>query len=84
MTGRAGGVLAVAVVVASIWGAGISAKQFGRAATELGPALALFWPPETGGIFGELLAELLVTVKIALAATLLGTLLALWLRRQLR
>lgn len=70
-------VLAAAVVVASVWGAGISWDQFGRAASELGPALALFWPPETGGIFGELLAELLVTVKIALAATLLGAVLAL-------
>ncbi len=70
-------VLAVASLVAAVWGAGISGGQFARAVTDLGPALALFWPPETGGIFGELLAELLVTIKIALAATLLGAVLAL-------
>lgn len=70
-------VVALALLVAAVWGAGISGGQFARAVTDLGPALALFWPPETGGILGELLAELLVTIKIALAATLLGAVLAL-------
>ncbi|SEG95020.1 phosphonate transport system permease protein [Saccharopolyspora kobensis] len=65
------------VVVASVWGADISLAQFQRAITDFGPTLALFWPPETGGILPELLAELLVTVQIALAATLIGAILAL-------
>ncbi|KAA5833574.1 phosphonate ABC transporter, permease protein PhnE [Saccharopolyspora hirsuta] len=69
--------LTALVVAASIWGADISLAQFQRAITDFGPTLALFWPPETGGILGELLAELLVTVQIALAATLIGAVLAL-------
>ncbi|EOM76835.1 hypothetical protein Rrhod_1748 [Rhodococcus rhodnii LMG 5362] len=39
--------------------------------------LALFFPPGTGGIWGELVRELIVTVQIALAATVLGAILAL-------
>ncbi|MFI0467849.1 phosphonate ABC transporter, permease protein PhnE [Saccharopolyspora sp. 5N102] len=69
--------LTALIVAASIWGADISFAQFERAITNFGPTLALFWPPETGGILGELLAELLVTVQIALAATLIGAVLAL-------
>ncbi|MGW5642718.1 phosphonate ABC transporter, permease protein PhnE [Saccharopolyspora sp. NPDC003752] len=69
--------LTALIVAASIWGADISFAQFERAITNFGPTLALFWPPEAGGILGELLAELLVTVQIALAATLIGAVLAL-------
>ncbi|MEV0700767.1 phosphonate ABC transporter, permease protein PhnE [Saccharopolyspora sp. NPDC050389] len=69
--------LTALIVAASIWGADISFAQFERAITNFGPTLALFWPPETGGILGELLGELLVTVQIALAATLIGAVLAL-------
>ncbi|MER7014111.1 phosphonate ABC transporter, permease protein PhnE [Saccharopolyspora sp. NPDC000359] len=69
--------LTALVVLASIWGADLSLAQFQRATTDFGPTLALFWPPETGGVLGELLAELLVTVQIALAATLIGAVLAL-------
>ncbi|USY18977.1 phosphonate ABC transporter, permease protein PhnE [Nocardiopsis exhalans] len=39
--------------------------------------LAMFWPPETGGIGERLVAGLIVTVQIAFAATLLGMVLAL-------
>ncbi|GAA4835146.1 phosphonate ABC transporter, permease protein PhnE [Saccharopolyspora rosea] len=66
-----------AVVVVSFWGADVSVGQLVRAARDTGPTLALFWPPETGGILPELLGELLVTVRIALAATLLGAVLSL-------
>ncbi|MGP4015475.1 phosphonate ABC transporter, permease protein PhnE [Saccharopolyspora sp. 5N708] len=69
--------LTALIVAASIWGADISFAQFERAVSGFGPTLALFWPPETGGIFGELLSELLVTIQIALAATLIGAVLAL-------
>ncbi|MDA3625880.1 phosphonate ABC transporter, permease protein PhnE [Saccharopolyspora sp. WRP15-2] len=69
--------LTALVVAASIWGADISFDQFQRAITDFGPTLALFWPPETGGVLAELLAELLVTIQIALAATLIGAVLAL-------
>lgn len=69
--------LTALIVAASIWGADISLAQVERAISGFGPTLALFWPPETGGILGELLGELLVTVQIALAATLIGAGLAL-------
>ncbi|WP_017585031.1 phosphonate ABC transporter, permease protein PhnE [Nocardiopsis ganjiahuensis] len=39
--------------------------------------LAMFWPPESGGIGDRLLQGLVVTVQIAFAATLLGMLPAL-------
>ncbi|GAA1083898.1 phosphonate ABC transporter, permease protein PhnE [Nocardiopsis metallicus] len=39
--------------------------------------LAMFWPPEAGGIGERLVAGLIVTVQIAFAATLLGMVLAL-------
>ena len=65
------------VIAASIWGAELSPGQLLRGIAEFGPTLALFLPPETGGILPELLAELLVTVQIALAATLIGAVLSL-------
>ncbi|GAA2780418.1 phosphonate ABC transporter, permease protein PhnE [Saccharopolyspora taberi] len=65
------------VVAASIWGAELSPGQLVRGIAEFGPTLALFLPPETGGILPELLSELLVTVQIALAATLIGAVLSL-------
>ncbi|QUH05029.1 phosphonate ABC transporter, permease protein PhnE [Saccharopolyspora erythraea] len=69
--------LTALVVAASVWGTEISFEQLGRGITEFGPTIALFWPPETGGILPELLSELLVTVQIALAATLIGAVLSL-------
>ncbi|MFD0491269.1 phosphonate ABC transporter, permease protein PhnE [Saccharopolyspora spinosporotrichia] len=60
-----------------MWGAELSFEQLARGVTEFGPTIALFWPPETGGILPELLSELLVTVQIALAATLIGAVLSL-------
>ncbi|MDR7302606.1 phosphonate ABC transporter, permease protein PhnE [Haloactinomyces albus] len=65
------------VLAASVWGLGLSPEQFARGIGEIGPTLALFWPPATGGIMPVLLSELLVTVEIALAATLIGGVLAL-------
>lgn len=67
----------VAVLAGSV---GYSLADFtGFADSGRGPlgALALFWPPETGGIGERLLQGLLVTVQIAFAATLLGLVLAL-------
>jgi len=65
------------VVLASVWGADLSPAQFFGALGHLGQTAALFWPPDTGGMFPTLLADLLETVKIALAATVLGAALAL-------
>ncbi|MBE9375107.1 phosphonate ABC transporter, permease protein PhnE [Saccharopolyspora sp. HNM0983] len=70
-------VLAAVVVLASVRGAELSLAQVGQALTGLGPVLAQFWPPEGGGMLGELFGELLVTVQIALAATLIGAVLSL-------
>ncbi|HLL65773.1 MAG TPA: phosphonate ABC transporter, permease protein PhnE [Micromonosporaceae bacterium] len=70
-------VVAVLAVLASIWGIDVSPGAIVMALGGLGDALGLFWPPETGGIMPELLADLWVTVKIALAATLMGAVLAL-------
>ncbi|MDO3649851.1 phosphonate ABC transporter, permease protein PhnE [Nocardia mangyaensis] len=64
------------VVLAAIWEADLSFGQFFGSLGDLGQTIGLFWPPETGGIFGLLLADLLVTVKIALAATVIGAVLA--------
>ncbi|MDA2806911.1 phosphonate ABC transporter, permease protein PhnE [Nocardiopsis suaedae] len=64
-----------AAVLASVAAVATEAQAAGsRAPLE---ALALFWPPETGGIGDRLLEGLLLTVQIAFAATLLGALLAL-------
>jgi phosphonate transport system permease protein len=66
-----------AVVIASFAGAGIPYLEAIQALPNVFAALALFLPPETGGILGELLEQLWVTVKIALAATLIGVVLSL-------
>lgn len=65
------------VLAASVWGAEISFGQLIRGIGEFGSTLALFWPPETGGVFAEMWAELLVTIQIGLASTLIGAVLAL-------
>lgn len=67
----------LAVLGLSVRTAGIDPVAVLNAGDEIFPTLALFWPPETGGILPELLSELLVTVQIALAATLLGGVLSL-------
>jgi phosphonate transport system permease protein len=67
----------VAVVVVSVPAAGLSPAQLVSGVSALPATLGLFWPPGTGGILPDLLAELAVTVQIALAATLLGAVLAL-------
>jgi len=69
--------LTVLIVLASVYGAQLSPYQVLAGLSGMLDTFGLFWPPETGGILGELLAQLLVTVQIALAATLLGALLAL-------
>lgn len=71
------GAVTVLVVVASVEGAGLSASQVWAGLPNILDTLALFWPPSTGGILPELLAELVVTVQIAFAATLIGAVLAL-------
>lgn len=70
-------VVAVLTVVGCVGEAGLRPGQFFGGLSHLTSTLALFWPPETGGILSTLLADLWVTVKIALAATLIGAVLAL-------
>ncbi|MGW4486594.1 phosphonate ABC transporter, permease protein PhnE [Amycolatopsis sp. NPDC004368] len=67
----------VLVIAASAWGADLDPAQFFGALGNLGQTAGLFWPPETAGIFGQLLDDLWVTVQIALGATVLGAVLAL-------
>lgn len=67
-------VLAVAL---SVPAAGLSPGALLAGLPALPDTLGLFWPPSTGGILPDLLAELAVTVQIALAATLIGAVLAL-------
>jgi phosphonate transport system permease protein len=71
------GGVTVLVVVASVAGADLSPWRIVTGLPDMVDTLALFWPPTTGGILPDLLAELAVTVQIALAATLLGAVLAL-------
>lgn len=70
-------VLTALVVVISAWGADLDPIHFLSSLGEIGKNAGLFWPPDTAGIFGQLLSDLWLTVKIALGATLLGALLAL-------
>ncbi len=65
------------IVAVSVYGAQLSPWQVLSGLSGMLDTLSLFWPPETGGILEELLAQLLVTVQIALAATLIGAALAL-------
>jgi len=67
----------VLVVAASVFAADLSPWQVLAGLPDVIETVGLFWPPTTGGILPDLLAELAVTVQIALAATLLGALLAL-------
>ncbi|MEV0072524.1 phosphonate ABC transporter, permease protein PhnE [Amycolatopsis sp. NPDC050768] len=69
-------VVTVLVIAASAWGADLDPAQFFGALGNLGQTAGLFWPPETAGIFGQLLDDLWVTVQIALGATVLGAVLA--------
>ncbi len=66
-----------AVVLASFSGAGISVTEAFGSLPRVFDSVGLFLPPETGGLFGELLVQLLITIKIALAATLIGVVLSL-------
>lgn len=65
------------IVAGSVYGAQLSPWQVLSGLSGMLDTLSLFWPPETGGILEELLAQLLVTVQIALAATLIGAVVAL-------
>lgn len=65
------------VIVASVTGADLAPWQALSGLSGMINTLGLFWPPSTGGILADLLAELVVTVQIALAATLIGAVLAL-------
>ena len=65
------------VIAFSVPTAGLSPAQLLAGVAALPTTLDLFWPPSTGGILPDLLAELAVTVQIALAATLIGAVLAL-------
>lgn len=70
-------VLTGLIVVASAWGADLNPFHFVTSLSEIGSTASLFWPPDTGGIFGQLAADLWLTVKIALGATVIGAVLAI-------
>lgn len=75
---RAGyAVLTVLVVLMSAWGADLNPIHFLSSLGGIGRNAGLFWPPDTAGIFGQLLKDLWLTIKIALGATLIGAVLAL-------
>jgi phosphonate transport system permease protein len=75
---RAGyGVLTVLVVLMAAAGADLNPVHFLDSLRGVGKNAALFWPPDTAGIFDQLWADLGVTVKIALGATVIGAVLAL-------
>ncbi|KIF78440.1 phosphonate ABC transporter permease [Streptomyces sp. 150FB] len=69
--------LAVALVVAALPGAGVSVRLWFEDAPNIGPSLAHFFPPRAGGMFGILLSDLWTTVEIAFAGTFIGLVLAL-------
>jgi phosphonate transport system permease protein len=59
-----------------MWGADLNPIHFVTSLRGIGENAGLFWPPDTAGIFGQLLHDLWLTVKIALGATLIGAVLA--------
>jgi len=74
---RAGyALLTVLVVLAAAWGADLNPIHFVSSLRGIGQNVGLFWPPQTDGIFGQLLGDLWLTVKIAFGATLIGGVLA--------
>jgi phosphonate transport system permease protein len=77
LRGLAYAVVTVLVAVLSATGADVNPIHFVTSLAAAPDTLALFWPPETSGIFTTLLADLWVTVQIALGATVIGTVLAL-------
>lgn len=67
----------VVILAASTMGAELSVASILQGLARLPETVALFFPPATGAILPDLLAQLLITIQIALAATLLGTILAI-------
>jgi phosphonate transport system permease protein len=75
---RAGyALLTVLVVLMAAAGADLDPVHFLDSLRGVGKNAALFWPPDTAGIFGQLCSDLWLTVKIALGATVIGAVLAL-------
>ena len=77
LRGLAYAVATVLIVLLSAAGADLNPITFVSSLREIPDTAALFWPPETAGIFTTLLADLWQTIQIALGATLIGTALAL-------
>ena len=75
--GLAYAAVTVLIAVLSATGADLNPVHFVTSLAAAPATLGLFWPPETAGIFGTLLADLWVTVQIALGATVIGTVFAL-------
>lgn len=69
--------LTALVVLMSAWGADLDPVHFVSSLRGVGRNAGLFWPPDTAGMFGQLLGDLWLTVKIALGATVIGAVLAL-------
>jgi phosphonate transport system permease protein len=67
----------VLIAALSATGADLNPIHFVTSLAAAPSTLALFWPPQTAGIFGTLLADLWVTVQIALGATVIGAVFAL-------
>lgn len=67
----------VVITIAAFAEAKISAKDFFTGLADLPETMALFLPPSSGGIAGEIFQLLLDTLQIAFAATFLGAILAI-------
>lgn len=78
---RIGRFASFAVVIAiTVWSfaeVNLSWSEFWTGLGNLPAALALFFPPSTGGALGTMLDQLVITLQIALAATFIGAVLAI-------
>lgn len=78
---RIGQFASFAVVIAiTVWSfaeVNLSWSEFWTGLGNLPAALALFFPPSTGGALSTMLDQLVITLQIALAATFIGAVLAI-------
>lgn len=78
---RIGQFASLAVVIAiTVWSfaeVNLSWSEFWTGLGNLPAALALFFPPSTGGALSTMLDQLVITLQIALAATFIGAVLAI-------
>lgn len=67
---------AVAIIIASFFGARLSFGVIWHGLSRLGPTFGLYWPPGSGGIMPKLISSMAQTLQMGLAGALLGLVIA--------